>query len=120
MAMPPAGEICCTRVARYHAFAEAVVLGDDDVADDDADPHRQRPPVLLAVGKQRSLEARRPLDGVHGAAEFDEHAVAAGLEDVAAELADGGAHEPLVGAFDRGEGCGFVSLDQTGKAFDIQ
>ena len=73
------------------AVAENVVVVDDDVADMDADAKREA--AVLRHGRRcasamRALNVDRAAHGVDGAGEFDQHAVAGGLDDAAAMFGD--------------------------------
>ena len=86
-----------------------VVTIDDDVADIDADAEGN--PVGVAVSlRHLGLNADRAVDGVYGAGELDQHAVASGLydpsivcgncriDDLAPERLQGGQRADFIGA----------------------
>src|ERR1700733_3653561 len=67
------------------ALSEDVVVVDDDVADVNADA-KFDPPLLRRGGillRQPALNLHRAAHRIDGAGEFDQHAVACGLDDAA-------------------------------------
>ena len=79
------------------AVAEDIVVVDDDVADVDADA-KFDPLVLRHVGVllgHAALDFDRAADGIDGAGEFHQHAVAGGLDDAAAMRSDSGINKGL-------------------------
>ena len=77
------------------AVAEDIVVVDDDVADVNADA-KFDPRVLRHVGVllgHGALDFDRATRRIDGAREFDQHAVAGGLDDAAAMRGDGGIDE---------------------------
>ena len=78
-----------------HAFAVAVLVLDDHVAEIDAHAHVDALPVgeaIVPLG-HLPLEQHRAFDGIHDAAEFGQQAVARQLEDAAVMPGDFGFEE---------------------------
>ena len=103
------------------AVAENIVVIDDDVADMDADAEfdpLRLGDVDIAHG-HAALDLDRATDRIDGAAEFDQHAVAGGLDDAAAIFGDFGIDESFSAGLETGEGAFLVGAHQTAVAGDI-
>ena len=79
------------------AIAENIVVVDDDVADVNADAKfdpefRRHVDVLLS---HLALDLHRTARGIDGTGEFDQHAVASGLDDATVVRGDPGIDERL-------------------------
>src|SRR5581483_4921873 len=103
------------------AVAKDVVVVDDDVADMDADAELD--PLGLGdvdiAQVHAALDLDRATDRIDGTAEFDQHAVAGGLDDATAIFGDFGIDESLSAGFETGEGAVLVDAHQTAVARNI-
>jgi len=105
-----------------YAVAEDVVTVDDDVADVDADAEHD----ALILRRRRiaahhpPLHGERAADRVDDASELDQHAVARGLDDVAAVAGDRGVDELATVCLERSQGADLVDAHQPAIADDVR
>jgi hypothetical protein len=104
------------------AIAKNIVVIDDDVADVNADAEFD-PGILRYIGVLPG-HAALDFDGatrcVHGAGEFDQHAVAGGLDDAATMPGDRRIEQCFPQCLQLGQRAFFVAAHQTAVAGDIR
>lgn len=104
------------------AAAVKIVTGDQYIGKHDAGPDleqfatRRRDPAVVDL----ALQLGGPLHGGDDAVELGQHAIAHGLEDLAAGAADGGRDQPIVDPLHEAQGLTFIALDEAGIAHNVQ
>ena len=104
-----------------HAIAIEIVALDHHVAEVHADAQCD-PPVFgdRLVGRaHRLLKRHRGLDGIHGAGELHENAIAHQLDDTAMMLGNQRLKNFLASVFERSQGSGIIALYEAAVADNV-
>ena len=122
MHMPPGGACALHAHRQVDAAAVEVVASHQHVGEHDAGADLEQ----LAAGRldpalvDLALQVGRPLHGRDDAAELGQQAVAHGLEDLAALLADGARDQPVVDPLHEAQGLPFIALHEAGVSHHVE